>query len=188
MIERWIDIQGYEGLYQISSHGNVRSLDRSKKANHNNYYIAKGKLLKHSFNHKNYPEVALYNKEGKRRNHRIHKLVATNFLVKGSNQTQINHKDGIKSNNNIDNLEWCTGEENIYHAYETGLYKHGQESHLSLLTEKEVLEIIELRKQGLLQKEISQKFNVSVGAIANILSGKSWNRLTRLTERVKIAK
>lgn len=100
MNEIWKDIEGYEGLYQISSKGRVKSLGNGSSGN------SKEKILKSNKNEYGYLRVNLW-KEGKRENHKIHRLVATAFLPNPNNLLEINHKDEDKTNNKVDNLEWC---------------------------------------------------------------------------------
>ena len=105
----WRDIEGYEGLYQVSNLGRVRSLNcRGHKG-----CIG---ILTPRLDGKGYEMVALY-KEGKARNTKIHRLVAQAFIPNPNNYPQVNHKDENKTNNDVKNLEWCTNEYN--HNYGT---------------------------------------------------------------------
>lgn len=120
MEEIWKDIKGYENWYQISSFGRVRSLDRTvyfKNGKSKRDYI--GKILKQKY-HNGYAMVNLnMNKDLKVLY--VHRLVAEHFLENPNNLPVVNHIDGIKSNNNVLNLEWCTYSENNIHAVNTGL-------------------------------------------------------------------
>jgi hypothetical protein len=108
MAEIWKAVTGYEGLYEVSSLGNVRSLDRVIRSKHNGTTLRKGRILTPFYEEKKgYYQVAL-SKDGKEKKQRIHRLVATAFLDNPFNYTDINHKDEIKTNNKVDNLEWCT--------------------------------------------------------------------------------
>ena len=98
MKEIWKDIPEYEGLYQVSNLGNVRSLNYNR--------TGEIKLLKQG-NVNGYKVVILY-KDGKKKNYLVHRLVAIAFLPNPNNLPIINHKDENPSNNNVNNLEWCT--------------------------------------------------------------------------------
>lgn len=122
MKEVWKDIEGYEGLYQISNFGNVKSLDRKVNAKNNKKRLIKGTFLKLRFNNRNYNIVSLY-KNNIQEVRFIHRLVAETFIPNPENKPEVNHIDGDKQNNKIDNLEWCTRTENNKHAWKTGLNK-----------------------------------------------------------------
>lgn len=119
MVEVWKDIPGYEGLYQISNLGRVKSLERWVQ----NY----GKLQHHPEKIKvpanrgdGYQALILY-KDNKGKNRYIHRLVAEAFLPNPNNKMTVNHVNGNKSDNRAENLEWSTYAENNKHAYDTGL-------------------------------------------------------------------
>lgn len=124
MEEIWKDIKGYEGIYQVSNLGNVRSLDRCVNCGikNNSNVIRKGKLIKQNQNLHNYLQVHL-SKKNKAKMITVHRLVAEAFLPNPNNLPQINHIDGDKLNNNVNNLEWCTAKENINHSWGLGLSK-----------------------------------------------------------------
>lgn len=103
MEEIWKDVQDYEGLYQVSNLGRVKSVDRKS----NNGHTLKGKILKCLFDKDYYAKVGLCCM-GKRRNFFIHRLVAQSFLGNIGNFPIVNHIDEDKTNNLVDNLEWCT--------------------------------------------------------------------------------
>lgn len=113
MSEIWRDIDGYEGLYQVSNLGNVLSLHphRSKKE--------KPKIISHDNIH-GYHRVELH-ANGNKTKFLVHRLVADMFLPNPDNKSEVNHKDGNKDNNTVDNLEWCTHRENMKHAYVNNL-------------------------------------------------------------------
>lgn len=117
-LEVWKDISGYEGLYQVSSFGKVRSLDRFVRGNRDNLRKQKGITLKPSLSNRGYHLVSLC-KGGKSETCRVHRLVMQAFSEPVVGKDHINHKNGIKTDNRIENLEWCTPQENSVHAYRT---------------------------------------------------------------------
>ena len=116
--EIWKDIKGYEGLYQVSNLGRIKSLERKSKTKGNVEYIKKEKVLKERFSN-GYVSVILY-KNGTKKNFRVHRLVAKAFLVNPKNLPQINHINFNRSDNRIENLEWVTAKENIQHNFKNG--------------------------------------------------------------------
>lgn len=111
MQEIWKDIKGYEGLYQVSNLGRVKSLKRITKIP-NAKRIEKEKILKSHVNKESgYIYVILCSK-GKTKGFRVHRLVAQTFIPNPNNLPQVNHKDEYKSNNCVDNLEWCSSKYN----------------------------------------------------------------------------
>ena len=125
MEEVWKSIDGYEGLYEVSNLGRVRSLDRvvyrSYKGHPNWPMKVKGRVLRSGTDRGGYSFVILQNK-GKRCR-LVHRLVAEAFMSNTENKEEINHIDGNKKNNSVDNLEFCTPSENMRHAFNTGLRK-----------------------------------------------------------------
>lgn len=111
MDEIWKDISGYEGIYQVSNMGNVRSLDRLD----NRGRITHGRELAHKRDGGNYHQVALC-KDGKQIYRHIHRLVCEAFLPNPDNKPTVNHIDENKDNNRLDNLEWATYKENAHHG------------------------------------------------------------------------
>jgi hypothetical protein len=111
MSEIWKDIKGYEGRYEISNLGNVRSIRLTKSV-----------ILKASDRGNGYLAVSLCMNNIKTTKN-IHSLIAQAFIPNISNKREINHINGIKTDNRIENLEWCTSSENSKHAYQIGLQR-----------------------------------------------------------------
>lgn len=116
MQEVWKDIEGYEGLYQVSNLGRVKSLERVKP----NGQCVPEKNKTPCLKGNGYLALQLY-KDGKPKNYYIHRLVADHFIPNLEGKETVNHINGNKQNNSADNLEWCTYTENNKHAYKTGL-------------------------------------------------------------------
>lgn len=118
--EIWKDIKNYEGRYQISNMGRVKSLFRKVKTVSGYYITVQEKILKQTVDNTGYYVVSLWKNNKHLRAH-IHRLVAETFIFNHNNKPFINHIDGDKLNNNVSNLEWCTPKENNIHAYQYGL-------------------------------------------------------------------
>ncbi len=174
-MEIWKDIKDFEGYYQISNLGNVKSLDREMIVNGGirKYY---SKSITQSIEKDGYLTVTLW-KNSKSKSFRVHRLVAEAFIENPNNYEIVNHLDGNKQNNTVGNLEWCTIKENTNHAFRTGLRKSGEKHRWSKLTEFQVRQIPNLLNQGFSQKYISKLYGVSYSCIKNICQGRKWRFL-----------
>lgn len=126
MKEIWKPVKGYEGFYEVSNTGKVKALQRAVKA-HNGWdrtfnerllTLHSSKLTKRHPNPMYHVELW---KDNKRAVKMIHRLVAEHFIPNPDGKPQVNHIDGNRANNTVENLEWCTNSENMHHAYKTGL-------------------------------------------------------------------
>ncbi len=177
MIEIWKDIKGYEGIYQVSNTGKVRSLDR-KVWN----YIKKGRILKPHDNGHGYYNVSLSDGDKKSKHTYIHILVAEAFIPNPNNYTQVNHKDFNKANNAVDNLEWVSPQQNILHFRQSHLYKKVSQNKHRTLTNK-TLDFIYKNKDKVLEEydkglsivEVSKKLGICRDRVSDIL--KLYDRL-----------
>lgn len=123
-MEIWKDIEGYEGLYQVSNLGRVKSLARTCKSKGNGIRDVTERIRKTTINNCGYVMVSLH-KDKKIKNCAMHRLVANAFIDNPNNLPQINHKDGDKTNNQSDNLEWITSSDNNKHKFnELGYRPH----------------------------------------------------------------
>jgi len=165
-VEIWKDVAGYEGLYQVSSWGNIKSLDR--KVVRFDGKIKTFKKVERSLGLKSYKTVGL-SKEGKRKTHKVHRLVAIAFL-KNKNGNIVNHIDFNPSNNRADNLEWCTGNENTDHSFRNGRYLD-KNNKMRLSDDMQKLTMATLLSVGC-ASSISKKYGFNHAYISKIINGK----------------
>jgi len=166
--EIWKVVIGYEGLYQVSNFGNVKSLG--------NEFSRKERLLKPSLQSKGYFNVVLQ-KNGKRKTVLVHRLVAEHFIPNIKNKPQVNHINGIKTDNRAENLEWLSHRENLDHAIENNLVLKGDKNPTSKLKENDVITIHNFLSKGICIEVLSKKYNVSFDTISGIRSGRYWKYL-----------
>lgn len=164
----WKDINGYEGLYQISDSGDVKSIYHQGQDGR----IVQERLLKPCPVGKGYLSVCL-RKNGKTKREYIHRLVGENFVDNPDKFPVINHIDGDKHNNQFSNLEWVTYSDNNQHAYNTGLKAKGENFYNAKLNRRCVDEIRRNGKYTTFQ-EIADKYGVSKATIRDVLTGKTW--------------
>lgn len=176
--EEWRDIPGYEGSYQASSRGRIRSLGRYVMNGKNSEMLRKGGIIKHVIYKKGYVRVKL-SRNSEVITYLVHRLVLTVFDRPPKEGEDCNHKDGNKQNNFIGNLEWCTRKQNCDHRDNVlGKHKRGERCNWSTLTETQAIKIKDLLKEGkLTQQQIAKMFNVGRNAIWHIKTGKTWKHL-----------
>lgn len=162
MSEKWAPVKGFEDRYKVSTSGRV--------------YSHKRKMFLKSTS-KRYPKVVLH-KKGKLYNFLVHRLVANAFIPNPQNKKQINHINGNKHDNRVENLEWCTQSENMLHAFSLGLEKprQGEEHHNARLTEKEVIEIFK-SKEG--TNKLAARYSIAATAVSKIRKRQRWKHLTK---------
>lgn len=169
--EIFMPIKGYEGIYEVSNLGRVKSLERIIMRPTKVY----SRILKPHC--KIYSRVVLCDKDKNKGEISIHRLVAENFIPNPENKPFVNHIDGNKNNNALLNLEWVTPSENQLHAHTTGLSHaiKGSKHSNSKLTEEEVVEIYRSKKK---QKDLALEFKVSQASIFLIKKGINWKETT----------
>ncbi len=174
MEEIWKDIEGYEGIYQVSNLGQIKSLERTVN-NGTGFRKVRERILKPVLNNYGYQLVCLRFSNGKQKSITIHRLVAFAFISIDKYRFQVNHKNGIKTDNRLENLEWCCHNENILHAIKKGLSNHkGSNNESSKLTENDVLAI---RSSKLSNKELAKIYPVNRITIWSIKKRRIWKHI-----------
>lgn len=174
-------VRGFD--YEVSNTGDIKSLPKShiqtyktgKKAIH----TTRERILKKRHDSKGYNTCILY-KNGRTFCKKVHRLVAEAFLPNPKKYPQINHKNGIKDDNRVENLEWCDNSYNQKHAIKIGLRKNtsrGEDNNLSKLTERDVKRIRMALKCGIQRKELEKIFKVSKPCITAIATNRNWKHV-----------
>lgn len=167
--EIWAWVSGYEGLYQISNFGRIKSFPRNGTGK-------EIKILRPGLTKDGYLRIYLYKNNTPRR-FNIHRLVAETFISNSENKPHVNHKDGNKFNNCVKNLEWSTVAENNQHAYDAGLKKAVGNSADSKLTSEQIYWIREHyipRNKEYGERALAKKFNVTQSTISNVILRKHY--------------
>jgi hypothetical protein len=160
-MEIWKNIEGYEGLYQISNLGRVK-------------LIKSGKIINSTLGFNKYYLITL-RKNGKPKSFRLHRLICQSFIDNLENKPYVNHKNGIKTDNSLENLEWCTPRENIIHAKKLGLMRYvKQENHgSSKLTKKDVYKI-KYELSHINSSKVAKIFKISISNVSRIRNNILW--------------
>lgn len=167
--EVWKDIAGYEGLYQVSSIGRVKSCDKILPHKTHGTWHIKERILKQHWNgpvYSKYLTVCLHEGKGICHFMRVHRLVAETFIPNPQNLPQVNHIDGNKGNNTVTNLEWVTPLENTSHAWKNGLCEN-------IVRAKQVPVVnVDTGETFRSVADAERSFGKSFGAISHALNGK----------------
>lgn len=166
----WKPIKGFEGLYEISTSGEVKSFVKLKE-----------KILRPGLCKNGYLTVVLYRyRHGK--SYYVHRLVAETFIPNVFGKPEVNHLDGNKRNNGLRNIEWCTKSENGRHAYDTGLNysnpQKGESCATHVLSERQVKKIKTALFLGITCARLGRLFGVDRTTISSIKNEKSWKHIT----------
>ena len=165
--EIWKDILGYEGHYQISNLGNVKRFTKYKS-----------NILKPRINKRGYVQIILC-KNNCAKTFRLHRIIAESFIPNPYKKLQVNHINGVRHDNKVENLEWVTQNENMKHAFENRLAValKGESQPNSKLKEIQVLDIKERIKKRESNISIAKLYNVSMETISNIKRNRTWKHL-----------
>lgn len=161
-MEIWKGIKGYEGLYSVSNMGEVKN-------------VLTGRILKKSTTIYGYNLVKLYN-NGKK-SFSVHRLVANEFIPNPENKPQVNHKNGIKSDNTVENLEWNTAKENVKHSYLINIASNKAERHPnSILNNSQVLEIRKKHSEGVKTMALAKEYNIKYCTMWKVVVGINYSK------------
>lgn len=177
MIETWIPIPEFKNKYEVSNMGSVRSITQKvNQRTKGGVYINityPGRILALCSNQYGYLMANLL-----QNTKQVHRLVAEAFIPNPENKPCVNHINGIKTDNRVENLEWVTYSENQKHAYSIGIHSAiGEKNGRAKLNEEIILKIKEHRKAGRTQQYIADMFNISRPHVSSILSGKFWSHV-----------
>lgn len=181
-MEIWKPVPDYEGYYEVSDLGRIRSVDRTIMISLNGKTFArklKGKILRQAFDGRNHYLQANLAKDGKQHMVLIHRIVASAFLENPLNLPEVNHKDENKANNCASNLEWCTHKyNNNYGAKKTS--GNGENNPMNKFSEdvvKEIKRVYKPRDKSFGNKALSEKYGISQTHISAIIHGRRWGWL-----------
>jgi hypothetical protein len=173
MEEIWKEIIGTNGSYSVSNKGRIRTNEYYVK-NRYGERVVSGRIKKLNNHNQGYLIVSFF-RFGKTK--LVHRIVATHFIPNPNNLEFVNHKNGDKKDNQVENLEWCTRQQNEDHAFSTGLKNSSESANtMSKLNESQVLEI--RANNGVLsKKELSDKYGVHIATINRVLNRSIWNHI-----------
>lgn len=175
MKEIWKPIQEVGGRYEVSNLGNVRSWV-NKSGNRRKTPLV---MNQHIYLGYNYISLKPYT-GSKYISRRVHRLVAKAFIPNPDNKPYINHKNGIKDDNRVVNLDWCTASENDIHAFKNGLREKmkGEKNGHARIKKEDVLDIRKMYSSGnYSQREIAEIYGYAQPSISNIVTGRNWSHI-----------
>ncbi len=177
-MKNWRPVNNYVGLYEVSNNGCIKSLPKIKFCKGGKYITPERLLSKPVVN--GYEKVLLY-KNGNRKMISVHRIVAESFIPNYNKYPQVNHINGIKTDNRVENLEWCTPKQNVIHAHKNGLIP------IQIFTEKQKRAISESKKikvvntsSGIIYNSLTDAandLNISLSQVSSKLNGHLKNNL-----------
>ncbi len=176
MTETWLPVPLYEGLYEVSDRGRVRSLDREVPHSRYGTQQRKGKILRPQTGYGGYIVVQLH-QESNKHTQAVHTLVLTTFISPRPTNYECNHIDGDITNNRLLNLEWVTHQRNIQHAHEIGLSTghKGEKNGRAKLSNEQIKQI--RKSKNISSPELAKQFQVTRHTIWKIRNNQSWKHV-----------
>ena len=172
--EQWRPALGYEGAYQVSTHGRVRSLTRMVPTCHGSERIQHGRILKYRTNvQTGYPLVIL-SRDGVKKVRHVHSMVAEAFIGPQPEGMFVNHIDNERTNNHVSNLEYVTPGENTRHAMEAGTFATGAARTQAKLDWAKVRAIRRRSREGATHNRLAQDYGVSRTLVSLVIANKRW--------------
>lgn len=182
MIEIWKQVVGHEGLYEVSSLGNLKTFNWKG--------TGQTRIMKPAKDHKGYLRTMLV-KDKIAKTIKMHRIIAQAFLPNPENKATVNHKNGIKDDNRVDNLEWHTYKENTHHAIQNGMFYFRPKSELAKLprckgegkpntklTDADVLSIRErFKPKKVTRQMLADEYGIAAATVKDIILRKSWKHL-----------
>lgn len=170
--ERWLSVAKFSGLYEVSSRGRIRSIERVDALHHR----VRARILKSPVGSAGYSVVGLY-RRGVRRQFSVHRLVAEAFIGACPQEHETAHTDGCRTHNCAANLRWATARENERDKVQHGTSCAGERNPSAQLTSKAVIEIRTLCGGGLTQNEAALRYGITKTTVCSILRRRTWRHL-----------
>jgi hypothetical protein len=177
-MEVWKDVVGLEGYYQVSNIGRIKSVPRKVIRGRGGVYQIEEKLINPSINSDGYL-TGSFSVNKKKYFYKAHSLVAKAFIGERLNGYEVNHKNGIKTDNRLENLEIITKSENIKHAFRLGLNipNRGEKNGNSKYTKEQAIAVKRMTKEGKTEGQIKKDLNCSFDFIRDIRKGRTWKHV-----------
>lgn len=177
MTEQWKDIPGYEGAYQASTEGQVRSKDRTvvqrNRWGGSHIKMVPSQIIAPNRYHKGYASVVLYDINHESKRYEVHRLIAETFIGPKPDGHHTHHINEDKTDNRVTNLRYEKA------GHHVAIHVSGERCHSAQLTERQVIEIRVLLQSGHTLTSLAEQFKMSKGAISHIKQGRSWKHLGR---------